>query len=72
MNSEQVREFMNLYLIRDSVTSFSLFIAAKSEAEAIWYWCDYVDEEDDNPIELKHIDINTPGIVWPWALNTNH
>jgi hypothetical protein len=55
---------MNLYLIKDSVTSFSLLIAAKSEPEAIWHWCSYFDSNNDNPIEIERININTSGIVW--------
>lgn len=62
---------MDLYLIRDSVTSFSLFIASESGTEAIWYWNKYFSDKNANPIEIERIDINTPGIVWHWALNTN-
>ena len=53
---------MNLYLIKDSVTSFSLLIASESEPNAIWHWCNYFNGKNDNPIEIKRI--NTPGIVW--------
>lgn len=63
---------MNLYLIRDSVTSFRLFIAAESETEAIWHWCNYFDSNNDNPIEIERIDISNSGIVWHYELNTNH
>lgn len=62
---------MSLYLIKDSVTSFSLFVAAESEPDAIWHWCNYFNGKNDNPIEIERIDINTSGIVWHWALNTN-
>lgn len=55
---------MNLYLIKDSVSTFSLLIAAESEPEAIWHWCNYFDGNNDNPVEIKRIDINTAGIVW--------
>ena len=62
---------MNLYLIRDSVTSFSLFIASKSEPDAIWHWCNYFNGKNDNPIEIERININASGIVWHWALNND-
>jgi hypothetical protein len=64
---------MNLYLIRDSVTSFGLLIAAESETEAIWHWCSYFHSNNDNPIEIECININTSGIVWKcgWTTNTN-
>ena len=55
---------MNLYLIKDSVTLFSLLIAAESETEAIWHWCIYFYSNNDNPIEIECININTSGIVW--------
>lgn len=55
---------MNLYLIKDSVTSFSLLIASESEPEAIWHWNKYFDNNNDNPIEIERININTSGIVW--------
>ena len=55
---------MNLYLIRDSVTSFGLLIAAESETEATWHWCIYFHSNNDNPIEIEEININTSGIVW--------
>jgi hypothetical protein len=60
---------MNLYLIKDSVTSFSLLIVSESEAEAIWHWSSYFDSNNDNPIEIERISINTSGIVWKcgWA-----
>ena len=53
---------MNLYLIRDSVSTFSLLIASESESEAIWYWNKYFGSKNKNPIEIERI--NTPGIVW--------
>ena len=59
---------MSLYLIKDSVTSFSLLIATESESElkaeteAIWYWNKYFGSKNKNPIEIERI--NTPGIVW--------
>jgi|LakMenE01Jun11ns_1017448.scaffolds.fasta_scaffold6557529_1 hypothetical protein len=64
---------MNLYLIRDSVTSFGLFIAAESETKAIWHWCNYFNSDNDNPIEIEEININTSGIVWEcgWTTDTN-
>jgi hypothetical protein len=55
---------MDLYLIKDSVTSFGLLIAAKSEPEAIWHWCKYFSGKNDNPIEIERININTSGIIW--------
>jgi len=55
---------MDLYLIKDSVTSFSLLIASKSEPEAIWHWCRYFSNKNDNPVEIERIDISTSGIVW--------
>lgn len=55
---------MNLYLIKDSVTSFGLLIAAESETEAIWHWCSYFNRNNDNPTEIERININTSGIVW--------
>ena len=62
---------MDLYLIRDSVTSFSLFIAAERESEAIQHWRDYFSDKNDNPIEIERINIDTSGIVWHWALNND-
>jgi hypothetical protein len=64
---------MNLYLIRDSVTSFGLLIAAESETEATWHWCIYFHSNNDNPIEIEEININTSGIVWKcgWTTDTN-
>jgi hypothetical protein len=64
---------MNLYLIRDSVTSFSLLIASESETEAIRHWCSYFYSNNDNPIEIEEININTSGIAWEcgWTTNTN-
>jgi hypothetical protein len=64
---------MNLYLIRDSVTSFGLLIAAESETEATWHWCNYFNSNNDNPIEIEEININTSGIVWKcgWTTDTN-
>jgi hypothetical protein len=57
---------MNLYLVKDSVTSFSLLIASESKTEAIWHWCNYFDSNNDNPIEIERININTSGSVWMW------
>lgn len=62
---------MSLYLIKDSVTSFSLLIAAESETEAIWHWNKYFGSKNKNLIEIERIDINTSGIVWYCGLNTN-
>lgn len=62
---------MDLYLIRDSVTSFSLFIASKSETEAIWHWNKYFGSKNNNLIEIKRIDISTSGIIWHYGLNTS-
>jgi hypothetical protein len=61
---EDEKGFMDLYLIRDSVTSFSLLIAAESESKAIWHWCRYFNNKNDNPVEIERIDISTSGIVW--------
>lgn len=58
------RHFMNLYIIRDSISTFSLLIAAKSEPNAIYHWCNYFNGKNDNPIEIERIDISTSGIVW--------
>jgi hypothetical protein len=55
---------MNLYLVKDSVTSFGLLIAAESETEAIWHWTVYFFGKNDNPIKIERININTSGIVW--------
>ena len=55
---------MNLYLIKDKFSTFSLLIAAESETEAIWHWCRYFSNSNNNPIEIERIDINTSGIVW--------
>lgn len=62
---------MNLYLIKDSVTSFSLFIASESESEAIWHWNKYFGSKNDNPVEIERIDISNSGIIWHCGLNTN-
>jgi hypothetical protein len=61
---------MDLYLIRDSVTSFGLLIAAESETKAIWHWSIYFDNNSDNPIEIERISINTSGIVWECGWTT--
>ena len=63
---------MNLYLIKDSVTSFSLLIASESETEAIWHWCKYFSGKNDNPIEIERININTSGIVWKCGWTTTN
>jgi len=63
---------MNLYLVKDSVTSFSLLIASKSETEAIWHWCSYFDGNNDNPIEIERININTSGVVWECGRTTTN
>jgi hypothetical protein len=63
---------MYLYLIKDSVTSFGLLIAAKSEPEAIWHWCSYENSNNDNPIEIERININTSGIVWKCGWTTTN
>ena len=55
---------MNLYLIKDSVTLFSLLIAAESETKAIWHWNKYFGSKINNLIQIERIDINTSGIVW--------
>lgn len=55
---------MSLYLIKDSVTSFSLLIAAESETKAIWHWNKYFGSKNKNLIEIERIDINTSGVVW--------
>ena len=67
---------MSLYLIKDSVTSFSLLVATeesesglKAETEAIWYWDEYFGNKNDNPIEIERI--NTPGVVWQCGWTTN-
>jgi hypothetical protein len=61
---------MNLYLVKDSVTSFGLLIAAESETEATWHWCNYFNNNNDNPIEIEEININTSGIVWKCGWTT--
>lgn len=64
---------MSLYLIKDSVTSFSLLIATeeseselKAETEA---WNKYFGSKNKNPIEIKRV--NTPGIVWHCGRTTS-
>jgi hypothetical protein len=63
---------MNLYLVKDSVTSFSLLIVSESEPEAIWHWCSYFYGNNDNPIEIERININTSGIVWKCGWTTTN
>lgn len=62
---------MSLYLIKDSVTSFSLLIAAESETKAIWHWNKYFGSKNKNLIEIERIDINTSGIVWHCGWTTS-
>jgi hypothetical protein len=62
---------MNLYLVKDSVTSFGLLIAAESETEAIWHWAVYFLGSNDNPIEIERIN-NTSGIVWECGCATTN